>query len=59
VFEQGYKITIYGDFTQLYLYGSEDAHKLLKVNNWGKIQWSSMDSMFFGATNLLVWTPLK
>jgi len=51
-----YTVSIYGDFPRIYLNYYGDSNKLLSVNNWGDIQWSSMESAFAGARNLDVLT---
>ena len=46
-----YQVVISGDFTRIYLSGSPNAEKLQSIDQWGGIQWESMNSAFWGATN--------
>lgn len=48
-----YTISILGDFPamQFYSYAS-DAPKLLEINQWGSIEWESMNGMFYGCANM-------
>ena len=48
-----YQVVISGDFTRIYLNGSPDAEKLQSIDQWGDIQWESMNSAFEGATNMV------
>jgi len=48
-----YTVTISGNFTRIYLNGSDDAIRLLSIDQWGTIQWSSMNNAFAG-TNLTI-----
>ncbi|MEH6764690.1 MAG: BspA family leucine-rich repeat surface protein [Aequorivita antarctica] len=47
-----YQVRISGSFPRILFNGSGDRQKILKVLNWGNIQWSSMDSAFEGCSNL-------
>ena len=47
-----YQISISGDFTRIFLNGMPNAEKLLSIDQWGAIQWSSMESSFNGASNM-------
>ncbi|WP_405383143.1 BspA family leucine-rich repeat surface protein [Maribacter sp. LLG6340-A2] len=51
-----YSVAIYGDFPRIYFNGildvSKDFNKLLSVDQWGDIQWSSMSSAFDGCRNM-------
>ena len=46
-----YRVVISGDFTRIYLSGSPNAEKLQSIDQWGDIQWESMNSAFWGAAN--------
>ena len=46
-----HQVVISGDFTRIYLSGSPNAEKLQSIDQWGDIQWESMNSAFWGATN--------
>ena len=48
-----YQVVISGDFTRIYLIGSPNAEKLQSIDQWGDIQWESMNSAFGGATNMV------
>ena len=48
-----YQVVISGDFTRIYLNGSPNAEKLQSIDQWGDIQWESMNSAFEGATNMV------
>ena len=47
-----YTVRIYGDFTRLYLNNDDNARKLLSIEQWGDIEWISMNSAFKGASNM-------
>ena len=48
-----YTISIHGDFTRIYLNGEPNSQKLLSIEQWGDIQWESMGSAFYGASNMV------
>ncbi len=45
-------IKISGDFPRIYFNNNGDAAKLLKVEQWGDIEWTSMEQAFAGCSNL-------
>lgn len=48
-----YQIAIQGDFPRIYFSdGGTDALKLLSIDQWGNIVWSSMGSAFRGCANM-------
>ncbi|WKZ24684.1 MAG: BspA family leucine-rich repeat surface protein [Patescibacteria group bacterium] len=47
-----YKIKISGNFPRIYFNNGGDRLKLLEVQNWGNIAWTSMQSAFHGAANM-------
>ncbi|WP_178985012.1 BspA family leucine-rich repeat surface protein [Winogradskyella helgolandensis] len=49
-----YVVTIDGDFDRINFNNSGDRLKLLEVNQWGTIAWTSMHSAFFGCENLTI-----
>ncbi|MBV1887622.1 MAG: BspA family leucine-rich repeat surface protein [Parvibaculaceae bacterium] len=49
-----YTVTIRGDFPRIYFYGSNDNDKILTVEQWGDQQWLSMESAFYGSSNLTI-----
>ena len=49
-----YTVSIYGDFSQIYLpYSYENSLKLQSIEQWGDIRWESMRGAFSGATNMV------
>ena len=48
-----HQVSISGDFTHIFLNGMSNAKKLLSIDQWGAIQWSSMGSSFNGASNMV------
>ena len=48
-----HQVVISGDFTRIYLIGSPNAEKLQSIDQWGDIQWESMNLAFGGATNMV------
>ncbi|UOY06553.1 BspA family leucine-rich repeat surface protein [Muricauda sp. SCSIO 64092] len=51
-----YTVSITGDFPRIYFNNntSGDKDKIQTVEQWGDIQWNSMNSAFYGCTNLQV-----
>ncbi len=48
-----YRVEITGDFPRIYINDDEDVREyILEVEQWGEIEWSSMEMAFFGAVNL-------
>ncbi|WP_431135329.1 BspA family leucine-rich repeat surface protein [Psychroserpens mesophilus] len=47
-----YTIGIQGAFPRIYFNNSGDKDKILEVNQWGTIAWSSMERSFLGCSNL-------
>ena len=47
-----YMVKISGDFPRIYFNYSGDRKKILNINNWGDIEWSSMENAFYGCENL-------
>jgi surface protein len=49
-----YTVTITGDFPRIYLYQSyEDYYKLIEINQWGEIAWTSMEGAFSNCQNMI------
>ncbi len=48
-----YSIAIRGDFPRIYFNLGGDREKIISIEQWGNIQWSSMESAFAGCTNLM------
>ena len=50
-----YTVKIYGEFPQIYFgFGEYDNRKLLSVEQWGTIQWKSMDGAFLRCSNVVI-----
>ena len=53
-----YQVEISGDFPNIFFYGSEssnsDHQKLVSVEQWGDIAWTSMENAFNGCSNLVI-----
>ena len=47
-----YTVSITGDFPRIYFNNSGDTDKIISIEHWGNIVWSSMDSAFEGCANL-------
>ncbi|MCB0550270.1 MAG: BspA family leucine-rich repeat surface protein [Lewinellaceae bacterium] len=47
-----YRVSISGDFTQIQFAYGGDRLKLLSIEQWGDIDWSSMANAFYGCANL-------
>ncbi len=50
-------ISISGDFPQIYFNNSGDKDKILTIEQWGDIVWTSMEAAFYGCTNLNITNP--
>ena len=49
-----YTVLISGEFPSIYFNNTGDKEKILTVDAWGDIAWASMESAFFGCTNLVL-----
>jgi len=49
-----YRLEISGTFPRIYFNGIDEAQKILSVQQWGAIGWTSMARAFTGASNLIV-----
>ena len=49
-----YTVSISGAFPRIYFANGGDKLKILSVEQWGDIAWSSMDYAFWGCSNLVV-----
>ena len=47
-----YTIRIEGDFPRIYFNNSGDKEKIIRIDQWGTNNWTSMNSAFAGAKNL-------
>jgi len=47
-----YTIAIRGDFPRIYFNFEGDKKKLVKINQWGDIRWTSMEASFSGCTRM-------
>ena len=54
-----YAVRISGDFTRIHLAGHDaaNAQKLQRIDQWGAIRWSSMESAFAGASSMTYSAP--
>lgn len=52
-----YTVRITGDFPQIFFNFGGDREKLLTIEQWGDIQWSSMQDAFEGCSNLNITNP--
>ena len=50
-------VTISGNLTGIRLGDSHDAAKLQSIDQWGSMQWRSMERAFAGASNMIYWAP--
>ncbi|WP_257666067.1 BspA family leucine-rich repeat surface protein [Parapedobacter tibetensis] len=48
-----YTVEITGDFPRIFFNGGGDRQKILSIEQWGDIAWSSMEGAFNGASNLM------
>ena len=48
-----YQVSISGDFIRIYLSSMPNAKKLLSIDQWGAMQWRSMNAAFSGASNMV------
>ncbi len=48
-----YTVAITGTFPRIYFNNSGDKEKILSIESWGDIEWSSMAHAFHGCTNLI------
>ncbi|MFD1628742.1 BspA family leucine-rich repeat surface protein [Pseudopedobacter beijingensis] len=48
-----YRVGIIGAFPHFYLNGNADADKLKSIDQWGTIEWNSMNNAFKGAVNMV------
>jgi surface protein len=47
-----YTVKITGDFSRIYFQGDENKDKIIAVENWGDIKWTTMNHAFYECTNL-------
>ncbi|TVR76464.1 MAG: BspA family leucine-rich repeat surface protein [Chitinophagaceae bacterium] len=47
-----YRVEISGDFPRIYFNNDGDNHKILTIEQWGNIEWTSMEKAFWGCINL-------
>jgi len=47
-----YKVEIDGNFPRIYFNNSGDRRKILTIEQWGTIEWTSMEYAFYGAENI-------
>lgn len=49
-----YTIRIRGDFPRIFFNDEGDKEKIIEINQWGSIQWESMENAFEGCNELIV-----
>lgn len=49
-----YRVEISGSFSRIHFDNEGDAKKILELEEWGNIQWTTMEGAFWGAANLNV-----
>ncbi len=49
-----YSVAIQGSFPRIFFNNSGDRQKLLEIQQWGNIAWSSMQLAFFGTSNMQI-----
>ncbi|WP_299114089.1 BspA family leucine-rich repeat surface protein [uncultured Winogradskyella sp.] len=47
-----YEVKISGDFPRIFFNNSGDKSKITEVKQWGSIEWTSMESAFYGCNNI-------
>ena len=47
-----YQVSIEGSFPRIFFNNQDDREKILSIDQWGTIQWSSMENAFYGCSNL-------
>ncbi len=52
-----YRVEISGDFSHIHLANEGDRKKLLEIEQWGDVAWSTMKEAFYGASNLQITAP--
>ena len=52
-----YTVSITGNFPRIYFDNGGDKHKILTIEQWGNIQWSSMNAAFHGCSNVNITNP--
>jgi len=52
-----YTVSISGDFPRIYFVNSADRDKILTIEQWGNIVWTSMENAFTGCTNINIVNP--
>ncbi|MFQ3213464.1 MAG: hypothetical protein ACI9C9_000992, partial [Marivirga sp.] len=53
-FGDTYQVLISGDFPRINFNNGGDKDKILTVEEWGDIEWSNMQTAFYGCTNLRI-----
>jgi len=49
-----YTVSITGDFPRIHFYNSADPDKLLSIEAWGDIEWTSMEEAFYNCENMVI-----
>ncbi len=49
-----YTVSITGDFPRIYFNNNGDKDKILTIEQWGNQEWTSMESAFYGCSNVTI-----
>ncbi|WP_075340793.1 BspA family leucine-rich repeat surface protein [Tenacibaculum agarivorans] len=49
-----YTVSISGDFPRIYFNNNGDKDKIVTIEQWGNQEWTSMDSAFYGCSNVTI-----
>ncbi len=49
-----YTVQIKGQFPQIYFNYNGEAQKIMSIEQWGQIEWQSMEKSFYGCENLVI-----
>lgn len=49
-----YIVSIRGDFPRIYFANTGDKQKIITIEQWGGIEWNSMERAFYGCSNLII-----
>ena len=49
-----YQVAVTGEFPRIYINGGDDRARIISIDQWGDIAWTSMEYAFAGCNNLVV-----
>jgi surface protein len=52
-----YTVAVYGDFPRIFFNGTGDNEKIVTIEQWGDMEWTSMQAAFEDCTNLNITNP--